>query len=413
VNPLAVALVWAGTGVLSALLLPRMHQRRLGVVTPLAGLVALVVMGAAAGSPAGVGIGSLDRFSQGLLIATAASLVAAFLQAPVIRGSEPLTIGVAGGAMVIALSTGSLAVRGLAFLLGAAAIALRWAAVAPGRATLSAGRVTVSGAAALLAAAVFLPLTGSAVGPRPIVVGVLLACGFATLIALLPLGGWAATGFAAVRGIDVAPWPLLLAPVALLSAEAAPVSLPDAATTVYGQILLAAGLFTAVWSGLMALRTPLPARYGRVFIADMGLAAAAIGSGRGAIALSGGLLVVLTHLTLGPLLLASESGPPRGPQRAAWALLCGVPPSPSFWARFLLLEALVQADVATLLATVPAVAAAFIASVLAAVPAAGHGTDAPARDRLGRELIGWVLVAAGLALALVPEAAASVVFGGR
>ncbi|TMB92438.1 MAG: hypothetical protein E6J45_02785 [Chloroflexi bacterium] len=406
-NPLAVALAWAGSGAVSAVLFPRWRRRRLGVITPLAGLIAVLVTGAGAAT----GFGHLDRVAAGLLALSAASMTVAFLLAPTIRGVEALTIGLTGGAVVVALSSNSLALRSLALLTAVGAIALRWVTAAPGRGTLAAGRVPGGGTAALLAAAVFLPLPASATGPRPAVVGILLASGMAALIALLPLGGWAAAGFAALRGIDIAPWQLSLAPAALLIAAATPQSLPDLAATMYGQLLLAAGLLTAVWSGLMAVRTAPTTRYGRVFIADLGLAAAAIGSGSTTLALAGALLVVITHLTLAPLLLTAAEGRVRPAHHAAWALLSGVPPSPSFWARFLLVEALVQADPATLFAAVPALAALFIAAVLAALPTRAGDPGASAGHSVARDLAGWVIVATALAVGLVPEAAASFVFG--
>src|SRR5207244_3550937 len=81
-----------------------------------------------------------------------------------------------------------------------------------------------AGAAALLAAAVFQPLPRAAEGVEPVLVGILVAGGLAALLALLPLGGWATAGFDSLRGIDVAPWQLLVAPAVLLTAEALPPS---------------------------------------------------------------------------------------------------------------------------------------------------------------------------------------------
>ena len=79
----------------------------------------------------------------------------------------------------------------------------------------------------------------------------------------------AATGV--VRGADIAPWALLVAPTALLGAFALFPALPPGARNPFQNVLLVTGLLSAVWGGLMALRTPEPARYGRVLIADLAL----------------------------------------------------------------------------------------------------------------------------------------------
>ena len=413
-NPILVMVAWAGAGMIGAIVLPRVRRRRWAVVVPAAGLLAALMLGAGTAPALSAGaleLGQLGRAGQGLAVAMAASMTLTVLLSPTLDGPETLTIGIAGAASALALSTGSVALRAVALMVAVAAVGLRWIAAAPGRLTLAAGRVGGGAAAALTAAAVFLPVTGLSGGPRPALAAILLACGVAGLLGQLPVGGWAVAGFVAVRGIDVAVWQLLIVPVVLVTAGGVATLLPDPAAGLYNQILLISGLVTAVWNGLLALRTPAAARYGRVVIADLGLAVAAIGSGHVTAALSGVLLLILTHLVVAPLLLHPPEPSRLPPQRAAWALLSGLPPAPSFWARFTLLEALVQAGSGLMLAAVPAMAAVFVAAVLAALPSSG--VAAPARGERLRlpEVAGWVLVAAALALGLVPAAVTTFVFG--
>jgi len=416
-NPLAVAVVWLGTGTAGALLLPRLRLRRLAMVVPLAGLAAIVVAGAGS-SPiqflaTTVSISSVDRAGQGLLAAAAVSLTAAVILAPSLSGSESFAIGLVGGATVIALATDSVAVWAIALTAAVAALALRWLTATPSRATLAAGRVAGGGAAALLGAGLFLPLPDVA-GPRPVLVAILLASGVAALMALLPLGGWAAGGYSSLRGIDVAPWQLLLAPAVLLSTARLTAALPSASAAVFGRALLVMALATAVWNGLQAARAPLSTRYGRAFLTDLALAAAAVGGTRSSVALTAGLLMVLTHLLLGPVLLPLHEEPRRRrPQRVAWALLSGLPPTPSFWGRFLVLEALAQTNAALLYPALVAAALIFVAATLAFLPGQTRRSGAAPGPGMLAAGVSWLLVGGGVALGLVPQGITSMIFGSQ
>src|SRR5207302_807595 len=166
-----------------------------------------------------------------------------------------------------------------------ATIAVRWITTAPHRATLATGRIAGLGAATLIAAAAFVPAAGPTLDARTALAGGCLAAGAATLLGLLPLGGWAAASTGLVRGADVAPWALLVAPTVLLGALALFPALPAGARNPFANVLLVMGLLSAVWGGLMALRTPEPARYGRLLL---GLVASAALTGTAARALAGG-----------------------------------------------------------------------------------------------------------------------------
>ncbi len=417
-TPLAVAAVWAGAGLTGAAVLPAARLRRLGVLVPFAGLTALlfavVVPHLAVPTGGAPGALQLDRTAQGLLMAAAISVALMLVMAPTIEGPELITLGLVGASAVIALTATSPVVWALALLGGVATIALRWIAVAPGRVTLAAGRVAIGGGAVLLAAAPFLPVAGVAAGARPVLVAALLACGAAALLGLLPLGGWALGGVATLRPVEASAWPLLLAPAVLLSAERMPAALPVLGAATLGSLLLGMGVATSLWHGFFALRVPEERRYARVFVADLGLAAAAIGSGHPGLAQTGGLFLVLTHLLVGPLLLQPPERWRSRPRRLAWLLLSGVPPTPAFWGRFLLLEGLGQVSVATLILVALAMGLAFLAAVLGArgsgespsgrgIAAGPHGMAALAA--------GWLVVVAGAALGLLSQAGATAIFG--
>ena len=154
------------------------------------------------------------------------------------------------------------------------------------------------------------------------------------------------------------------------------------------------GLGSAVWGGIWAARGPGAMRYGRVFMADMALCVAAVEGAPVSPAMTGALIIVLTHLCLAPILLRSEAAGLLWPRRVAWALLSGVPPSPTFWGRLLLLEALAAGNVGSTIAAVIAMASIFVATVMACSSAgfspAGPGlARAPSRARRLAAPRGW------------------------
>src|SRR6202022_3078233 len=104
---------------------------------------------------------------------------------------------------------------------------------------------------------------------------------------------------------------------------------------------------------------------------------AAIGSTQ-PVGISGGLLLLITHLLVGPLLLQPPQeglGPPR---RLAWVALTGVPPTPAFWGRFLVLEACAAANNQAGVLCAAAVGLLFLSAVLTVVRGESAGIDAGA-----------------------------------
>jgi formate hydrogenlyase subunit 3/multisubunit Na+/H+ antiporter MnhD subunit len=119
---------------------------------------------------------------------------------------------------------------------------------------------------------------------------------------------------------------------------------------------------------------------------------------------------VVTHLCIAPILLRSEGAGLLWPRRVAWALLSGVPPSPTFWGRLLLLEALAAGNVGSTIAAVLAMALIFIASVMACSGRAAVIDGEGWRGRLP-ELAAWLLLAVGIAIGLAPQSLTRFVFG--
>jgi hypothetical protein len=413
VNPLVIAAGWLALGLVASALLRRSTARLVALV-PLvgAGLTLLATRSATAAVPLGglAAITGLDRAGQGVLVVAGLSMTLVLLLQPSVDVSAGRAIGVVGAAATIAMASSDPLVTGLALTAAIATLALRWIGQAPGKSTLAAGRIAGTGTAALIAASPFLPLTGFTSGDRPVVVAALLATSVAALLAVYPLGGWAAGVLGALRPIDIAPWLVLLVPVVLIIAERIPGGVLGNGSPVFEHVLLVVGLGSAVWGGVWAVRGPAAIRYGRVFMADISLCIAAVGGAAASPAVTGALIILVTHLTLAPILLRSDAAGLLWPRRVAWALLSGVPPSPAFWGRLLLLEALAAGNVGSTIAAVVAMAAIFVAAVMACwtrarvVPAAGW------RGR-AHDLVAWLLIAVGIAIGLAPQSLAGFVFG--
>jgi hypothetical protein len=412
-SPLAIAAVWVGLGLLASAL-PRQRYARLLAVVPLAG-AGLTLIATRVSTPVlplgGLsGIIGLDRAGQGLLVAAGLSLAMVIALQPAIDAGLGRAIGVVGASATLALAGDDPLVLALVLTAAVGTMAVRWIAQAPGRVTLAAGRVAGSGTAALVAASPFLPLTGFTTGVRPVVVAALLVAGVASLLAVYPFGGWAAGLVGSLRPMEVAPWLLLVVPVVLLLAERIPGGVLGDGVPLFEHALLVIGLGSAAWGGYWAVRGPARARYGRIFMADIALCAAAVGGARVSPAVSGALIILLTHFIVAPILLRAADAALAWPRRVAWALLSGIPPSPSFWGRYLILEALAAGNIGSTVAAVFAMTAIFIAAVMAAstttVPLPGRGWQ----TRLP-ELAAWLLVSAGVAIGLAPQSLSTFVFG--
>ena len=414
-TPVVYAAVWAGCGLLAAILLPLFRRRRLFWLAPgVAGLsgLAVTVSNRWPGPTSAAGYGAsltLGHPAVGLLVGAGVALAATFALSPRLEGGEVVAASMCGAAVVVVLSATVPIVWSVAIAVAVAAFAVRWIAAAPGRPSLSAGRIAGLGAAALLAAAAFIPRAGPAIDTRTALAGGLLAGGISAILAIVPLGGWAAAAMGALRGADVAPWALLVAPAILFTSGLLLPIQPSGTRTPLANTLLSLGLVTSLYNAVQALRDRRTA-YGRVLIADLAFAAAALGTLHPSAQL-GGYLIVLSHLCAAPLLLNPARAGLERQRRMAWLSLVTVPPLPGFWGRFLCLQAFSAAGNRV---STPAYVAVILLTAVAVRGLAGRGVsplpDTPPAGMGGRAL-GWVVVAALFGLGLAPDPIARQVFG--
>lgn len=411
-SPLALAGAWLGSGLLGTGLARGLHRHRAALLGPLVAAAAglLVTVSISPGPLSTVGFGAtmaIDRTSVGMLVAGGVACALTLALAPRIDGGEALVLGLVGAASVVALSATVPAIWAMALAVAVGALGLRWIAVTPERSTLSTGRVAGLGVAALLACVVVLPLDGTPSDTRATLSGGLLALGACALLAVVPVGGWAAAAAGAVRGPDLAVWALILAPAVLLTTAAAMPELPARGRDTAAASLLILGLLSAVYGGSMAVRAPAAARYGRLLIADLGVAAAGLGC-RQEVGRLGVLLIVLSHLATGPLLLHAPRPGLQRPHRLAWLALSGLPLSAAFWGRLLVLEALAATSPVALVIGLLASATLLSAAMRALVAGeTAEGSGAPFSVRG----VGWLLALGGLALGFAPAWMAARVFG--
>ena len=351
---------------------------------------------------------ALGRPAEGLLVAIAAAVALCLLTDNVVDAGTVVTLAIVGAASTLLLSATSPEVWGSAALVAVAAISLRWVIASPGRTTLAAGRIACLGAAILMATAPFVPVPTSATGPWPILVGGLLAVGAGCLLPLLPLSGWVVGGSRRVSATDLSAWALLLTPALLVTLTSIPAELPDAARVHFTGVLLTVGLLSAIWNGAQTLLARSDRRpYTRVLLGDVGLAAAAIGTAQTGVN-AAVLLLILLHLAVGPALLSPARQGLRHARAVAWLAVSGVPLSPAFWGRLLVMSVCAATSMAALVT-------ATIAAVLLSLGALRWTLRAenPLDERADLIAIGssWVAAAAAVALGIFPHIATQFVFG--
>ncbi|HYA00795.1 MAG TPA: hypothetical protein VEK76_10650 [Candidatus Binatia bacterium] len=395
----------------------------------------------------------LSREAAGLMVAAAVALWLCLLLSDPGERPELPGIGVVGGAAVLLLGAGSPLLFAVAVLLAVGGLSLRWIAVAPGRATLAAGRVAGTGAAALLAAAIFLPVTPQEGANTPAAgfVGALLVTGLIAITALVPLGGWAAGAMSRLEPVEAATWLLLLAPALLVAFVAVPQGLPAIGRQAFQHTLLACGLLSVLWAGAQALRSggsrppgpetgpgsgspgwelPGVRRYRRLAIGDLALVAVGVGTVQ-PVAVAGGLVLILAHLVAAPVLLQEPRSELAMPRRLLWLALSGIPPAPSFWGRLLVLEGCARFSGPAMVVCLVAEGLMVLAGIRALArpetvahapsPAAlaqpGSEPASPSAARAGgarpfhHVAVAWALGAAAIVLAVVPMVAVHLVFG--
>ncbi|HZB98308.1 MAG TPA: hypothetical protein VE219_06890, partial [Candidatus Sulfotelmatobacter sp.] len=243
-TPLALGGVWlavAGTGL--AAQLPAL--RRWVLILPLLAAAAALAAASQASWPgptSGDGGLALGRVGQGLLAATALATFATLVAGGDVTSEALPSLGLVGAGSVLMLSATTPVVWSVGAVLAVAAMVARWVTAFPSHATLSAGRVAGTGAALLLCAAPLLASTDALLEPRLRLSGALLLFGIGSLLALLPVGGWAPRSLAEVHGADAASWVLIVCPSLLFTTGVTIDHLPPDARYPLDHGLLVAGI---------------------------------------------------------------------------------------------------------------------------------------------------------------------------
>lgn len=403
-TPLVIA--WIAPGLLAAALATRTHRLRGAVLVPLlAAAVAVASLGGGSDLapdlvPGGFALG---QAAAGVALLGALAMTVAWLLAPPADAGEILAVTSGGALSVVALGTGSPLVYGVALFGATAIIGMARVAASPGRGTLAGLRVTALGAAAMVAAAPFVPVDDSLPAPRLHLAGGLLATGVAALLALVPFGGWLTGSGRSGRLATLLPYVVFVIPAVVLPAQTLQLALPSASRAILGFVMLPLGAVTAAWSSLTALLAPDRDRYPRVLVADLGLIALGLAAQEDAARL-GSLLLLLSHLMVAPLLLAEPAVELSRPRRLAWLALSGVPPSPAAWGRLALIAALTAAyGGAPLVVTLPVVGLV-LAVCLRAIGAARAAPAAATTVSRTTRLAAWLVPAGALAFGLAPLA---------
>ncbi len=416
-NALGVAGLWLGTGLLAAALLPRLRLRRLApivFVVAAAGAVAVHPgdwLGPFAGSPGSVL--SLGRASAGLICAVALSMALIWATAPPAEAGKIVAAAVTGAAVVIFSSATEPLVWAVAVVVAVMAVSLCWLMAQPGRATLAAARIAGVGAVVCLSVTPFWPITDK--NPNAVanlLFGWLLAGALCALLALVPLGGWALASLRALRSVEASLWLVLVAPALLLAGTTLHSGMPDQSNTIIDSVLVVAGLASALWSALWACLGRSEERYVRVALADIGLAAAGIGTATSA-GKSGLLLLILAQVVVAPLLLNGSQSRSRWSWVCGWLVVSGLPPSLGFWGRLLILEACVDRGTGWLLVCMATGVLLSYAAVLA-LRGSMSTHSKMAEERLAAlplRLVTGGLAVVALGAGLFPQGVAHLVFG--
>ncbi len=135
--------------------------------------------------------------------------------------------------------------------------------------------------------------------------------------------------------------------------------------------------------------------------------AAAIGTGQ-TVAMTGGLLLIVTHLVAGPLLLQPPRGGLGAPRRLLWWSVSGLPPSPAFWGRLLVLRACAGIGGPALVPCLAACGLLALAAVLVVARGEGEGGEPAVPLQV---VLAWGLCGVAIAAALAPLLAVHAVFG--
>ena len=410
-SPVVLAGLWLALGVLSTASSKLLKQHYVPALAVFVGGIAAlaVTTGTTAGAGGGGQAWVLDREGAGLLVVAGVATSVALLIGPA-AGEGGILIGVVGAAIVLALSAANPLFWGAAMLAASFGLGLRWLATSPGKHTLAGARVAVLGAAVFVATAPFLPVANAQSVPWSVLAGSMLAGATAALLALVPIGGWAVAATRHLPPAELAVWMLLIVPAVLIGVEQFGVALTPTAQTMLDRYLLMGGLLSAVWGGYHALRADGATRFARIFLADVGLCAAGLGSA-GKPGADGCLILILVHLTVAPLLVHQPRPGLRWARWTAWLTLTGIPPLPTFWGRFLVVEGCFASG------ALPGLLAVFAIALLTGTALRHLRSTEPAGDLAAAGWVArgaaWSMSLIAVAVGLIPAAAVHLVFAAR
>lgn len=344
--------------------------------------------------------------SVGIVVGTVAAIAwfGALCAAEERTASDAWACGIGGAALIVALSAQQPFVWAESLTVGVTAVIWRWwSSHLPGGERMEMARMLALGAALCVVATPFLGPNLVPIGPRSALEGGLLAGGVTALIALPPLGGWVRS-LPALDSRFLVGWSSMVVPAALVGAARMMPQLPLETQTALSDVLLVVGLTCAVYHALFAVWKPRD-RPSRTLMADIGLAAAGIGSTH-VVGAQGALVLLVMWACAAPLVWSLTL--PALPRRLAWLSVCGFPATVGFWGRFLVLQALAGTNSAALEVGVLVVFLITASALLGAVARPTHGRDGPAsvtrRSLLGALAVGTAVWGLVPALLLTPLA---------
>lgn len=408
-NPAVIALLWLAGGVLSVFLPRSFRLRRLAFVIP--ALLGIVTVTQATGTHnAGIFSGNgdlvLTRGDGGMIALAGVAAAVLILIAPQSTVWDVLFMCVAGAAATLMLSAQSPLLFGAVTLAVIFVISVHWVSIQPERATLAAGRVPAAGAALILAAAAFMPVSPYVNSPRAEFLAAVVILGAITMTGCV--FGWLHASLSTLPAATSGPWPFFVLPAILLNLMRMPPSFPSDAFILLLHWLLIAGLASAVWNAINSITAAPEQRYSRVLLADISLFVAAIGTNVPA-AQSGALLILICHLMTAPLLLQRPEGPLRRQRIFGWIVMSGLPLLPSFWGRFLVLQGAASVSNFAALACAVAIGFLFIAAIRV-FTARRKQDSAVTRENL-RPMLAWFPVIASAAFGVAPALIAGLILG--
>ena len=407
-NPAVLALIWLAGGAVALLLPRRLHLRRSAFAVPVIISIVTMTQGSNAHN-AGILSGNagliLTRGDAGVITLSSFAVALLIVIAPQSTTWDVAFICTTAAAAVFMLSAQSPLIFGAAALAAIFLLSVRWLSIAPGRATLAAGRVPAMGAALVLAAAVFMPVSPYLNGARAEFLAAVMI--LAAVAMSGSIFGWLHSSLSTLPAASAAPWPFFMLPAVLLSLTRIGDSFPSDARVLLLHWLMIAGLVSAIWNAINSITAAPEQRYARVLLADVSLFLAAIGT-HTTEAESGAVLILICHLITAPLLLQRPEAMLRRQRILGWIAMSGLPLLPSFWGRFLVLQGTAAVSGYAAFGCALTLGLLFIAGIRVIT---GRHNSEPMPRLNARPLLAWFPVVGAAAFGVAPALIAGVILG--